>query len=1196
MSFMTVRSFINKRFTLATFITALVLFILSLAGNDAANDSTKVAEKFGRRVSRRVALLDKYVAQAMETPQSELIDLDNLPDDMVIYRYVNDSLQSWCNQFSVLNDDVAKRLVFQRLTNLRSRIVSPLSDVSDSLSYLNLGPKWYLVKAVDGQHNDKIIAGLEIKNRLVDELGKTDNGVNPKLRLSSKFSLLPINNSGGTAVLIDGKPLFKIITESCDQVTPFLDNSILRWISLAFFALASILFLATHRTVKIYFVVMSMLCALFIMSYTWGLQISSHSSIFSPTIYADSPIFSSLGALLLVNIFITAFNFCTFLIRGRIMSFIRKDSEHHKRNVAIYGLMTLVAAVVTFMYTHFSLKSLLMNSNINLELYRWTGGARYSFLVYLSYTGLLMCILLQIQTLRPAMKEFFGLRYDIFDTRALAVSALLFALYFTVTSSVLGFNKEQDRVQLWANRLAVDRDLGVEIQLRSVEDEIANDQVIRMLSSVDNTIGVIQNRLAESYLGRIKQNYDLKVNVIRDNDREGIIFFNHILRDATPIANGSRFLFLNDENGNNCYMGAFLFWVENSGVIRLLVTLDSVANREDRGYDTILSKFSPMGDVNIPHYYSYAKYINDHLISYKGNFPYPTSFVNDQGPLRSNKIYINRKRGYVHFSTKVGDGEMITLSRQKRSPMSFFTAFSYLFLALTFILMMFSRAGHRNRAFKSNYFRRRINSILFGSAILILVSMMSISVIFVYKRNEANMQNLMSTRISTVQALLNARTRNMQDWQEMLNQDFASAIETISNTTKSDMTFYTPAGLVFRSTSPEVFEKMILGCRIDQDAFYNITYLHQRYYIHAEKAVNVGYWSLYAPIVNESGKLLAILSVPYTEKSYDFRRETIFHASMILNIFLLLLIGSLLFSTREVNQLFAPLVEMGKKMNVADVHNLEYIEYNRQDEITSLVEAYNRMVKVLSDSTTKLAQAERDKAWSQMARQVAHEIKNPLTPIKLEIQRLIRLKQKNNPAWEEKFDKVAGVILEHIDILTETANEFSTFAKLYSEEPVLIDLDRTLKDQILIFDNKENVSIQYFGLENAFVMAPKPQLIRVFVNLITNAIQAVEIQQNEVAERGEVPSVGRVSICLRHSTKDGYYDVVVDDDGPGVRDENLDKLFTPNFTTKSAGTGLGLAICRNIIEKCDGSIRYSRSYALGGACFTVTLPKTTLRA
>jgi nitrogen fixation/metabolism regulation signal transduction histidine kinase len=226
-----------------------------------------------------------------------------------------------------------------------------------------------------------------------------------------------------------------------------------------------------------------------------------------------------------------------------------------------------------------------------------------------------------------------------------------------------------------------------------------------------------------------------------------------------------------------------------------------------------------------------------------------------------------------------------------------------------------------------------------------------------------------------------------------------------------------------------------------------------------------------------------------------------------------------------------------------------------------------------------------------MARQVAHEIKNPLTPIKLQIQRLIRLKQNNNPAWEERFDEVSAVVLEHIDILTETANEFSTFAKLYSEDPVLIDLDKTLKDQILIFDNRENVQIQYMGMPDAFVMAPKPQLIRVFVNLITNAIQAVEIQQKETREKGDDTMTGKVLICLRNSIKDGYYDIVVDDNGPGVNDDNLDKLFTPNFTTKSSGTGLGLAICRNIIEKCEGEISYQRSFALGGASFTVTLPK-----
>jgi nitrogen fixation/metabolism regulation signal transduction histidine kinase len=282
---------------------------------------------------------------------------------------------------------------------------------------------------------------------------------------------------------------------------------------------------------------------------------------------------------------------------------------------------------------------------------------------------------------------------------------------------------------------------------------------------------------------------------------------------------------------------------------------------------------------------------------------------------------------------------------------------------------------------------------------------------------------------------------------------------------------------------------------------------------------------------------------------------------------------------------------MGRKMNSADINNLELINYRREDEISSLVDAYNRMVQDLSYSTKQLALAERDKAWSQMARQVAHEIKNPLTPIKLEIQRLIRLKQKGNPSWEEKFDKVSQVVLEHIDILTETANEFSTFAKLYSEEPVLLDLDKTLKDQLLIFDNKESIKITYIGMENALVMAPKPQLIRVFVNLITNAIQAVEIQQKETLEQGEAAPEGRVLICLRNGVREGFYDVVVDDSGPGVSEENQSRLFTPNFTTKSSGTGLGLAICRNIIEKCEGEISYQKSFALGGASFKVSLPK-----
>jgi signal transduction histidine kinase len=123
-------------------------------------------------------------------------------------------------------------------------------------------------------------------------------------------------------------------------------------------------------------------------------------------------------------------------------------------------------------------------------------------------------------------------------------------------------------------------------------------------------------------------------------------------------------------------------------------------------------------------------------------------------------------------------------------------------------------------------------------------------------------------------------------------------------------------------------------------------------------------------------------------------------------------------------------------------------------------------------------------------------------------------------------------------------------------------------------------------------MAPKPQLIRVFVNLITNAIQAVDIKRKECETEG-LEYNAKVLISLRHSTLDGHYDVVVEDNGPGVKEENLSKLFTPNFTTKSGGTGLGLAICRSIIVKCNGEISYSKSFSLSGASFTVTLPKHT---
>ena len=1172
----------------------LVLSILFLALSMARSpigDVEKIADKTESKLAARMEILDTYIRKALETEEGSWPEIGKLPDDMVIYRYVNDSLQSWSNQFAVLNDDISSKLVFQRMSNMMDRIVSPLSEIEETVSYRTIGPIWYVTKSVSGTRNDRIIAGLEIKNTLIDGIRTNENGVNKALKLPNIYSIQPLGYNGGADVSIDGVPLFKVL---CETIVPygFFNNSVLKWISLILFALATILLLASRRTIKVFMGVLASLGVMAVVSFFWAQKMNESMDLFSPTIYADGQYLNSLGVLILTNSFITMLCICLYLIRDRFVALARADRERTRTKMAAYGLAILTTGICIFAYTHITLKSLIMNSNISLELYRWNDNIRYTALVYLSYTGLLFCLLLHIQALRPVVKRFFGISYNILSRWGILLFALICAFYFTCTSSTMGFRKEVDRVTVWANRLAVDRNLALEIQLRSVEESIANDQLLSALSMLENTAGMLQNRISDNYLSRIRQDNSITVHVYKEDDKTGTENFNTITRSGTPISEGSRFFFLTDGNGRSTYAGTFFFWNKEHGLVRMLLMVEPNSNREDRGYYSILGRFSKPGEINIPSFYSYAKYIDDRLVSYKGNFPYPTvSFVSGNSRLASEDSHVLRMKDNVHFVNMVSENEVIVISRKQRSATAYFTSFSYLFLMIYAILFLFVRQENKKQIFKKNFFRKRINTRLFTSSLLILASMAVISVLFVYKRNEANMYDLMSTKINTIQALMETRVRQASSWQDLLHPDMISYLENIGNTTKSDITLYTPEGKVFHSTNPEVFEKQILGSRINEDAYKNIRYMHQRFFIHREKITDYRYWMLYAPVFNDNRQMIGIISTPYTDRNYDFRREAFSHAALIINLFLLLLIASLLLSTRELNRIFSPLVEMGKKMDKTDIHNPEYIIYKREDEISTIVDAYNRMQEDLAASTKMLASAERDKAWSEMARQVAHEIKNPLTPIKLEIQRLIRLKQKGNPAWEEKFDKVADVVLEHIDILTDTANEFSTFAKLYSEEPVLINLDKILKEQLLIFDNKENVKISYIGLEDAYVMAPKPQLIRVFVNLITNAIQAVEIHQKELMENeGEFIS-GKIFIGLRNSTKDGYYDIVFDDNGAGVKEENLDKLFTPNFTTKTGGTGLGLAISRNIITKCEGEISYRKSYALGGASFTVTLPK-----
>jgi two-component system, NtrC family, nitrogen regulation sensor histidine kinase NtrY len=198
--------------------------------------------------------------------------------------------------------------------------------------------------------------------------------------------------------------------------------------------------------------------------------------------------------------------------------------------------------------------------------------------------------------------------------------------------------------------------------------------------------------------------------------------------------------------------------------------------------------------------------------------------------------------------------------------------------------------------------------------------------------------------------------------------------------------------------------------------------------------------------------------------------------------------------------------------------------------------------------------------------------------MRLSIQHLVRLKDQGVEDWPLRFDALANSLIEQIDILSDAAGEFSSFSRFYSEDTSRFDLNALIREQMILFNTRDNINLTLESTDSeVFVVARKTQLTRVFVNLISNAVQAVEHKDT-----------GNILITVER-VGDNFI-VKVEDDGLGVPETLTHRLFKPNFTTKNGGTGLGLAICRSIMEQSQGDIAYERSVKLGGACFIVNIP------
>ena len=335
--------------------------------------------------------------------------------------------------------------------------------------------------------------------------------------------------------------------------------------------------------------------------------------------------------------------------------------------------------------------------------------------------------------------------------------------------------------------------------------------------------------------------------------------------------------------------------------------------------------------------------------------------------------------------------------------------------------------------------------------------------------------------------------------------------------------------------------------------------------------------SSYSQIKDDKFKPLGILNIPYVEDDGFYEKELrqfLLRLSQVYSFMLIIAFALAYFLASYITKSLKTISDKINETSLNQKNEKIVIEANSR-EINSLINAYNQMVDKLEESATMLAQSEREQAWREMAKQVAHEIKNPLTPMRLTVQSFQRKFDANDPNLKQKLDDYSKTLIQQIDTMSAVASAFSNFASMPAQQNETLNVVEVVEFSLDIF-NEDFIRFESNSEEIITVM-DRTQLIRIITNLVKNAIQAIPDQQ---ATKSIVVRVGKnIKMVV----------ITVKDNGVGIKENDQNRIFEPKFTTKNSGMGLGLSIIKNIIENYKGSITFETQYGQGTS-FIVSLP------
>jgi len=335
--------------------------------------------------------------------------------------------------------------------------------------------------------------------------------------------------------------------------------------------------------------------------------------------------------------------------------------------------------------------------------------------------------------------------------------------------------------------------------------------------------------------------------------------------------------------------------------------------------------------------------------------------------------------------------------------------------------------------------------------------------------------------------------------------------------------------------------------------------------------------SSYSLIKDEKFKPLGILNLPYVEDDGFYEKELqnfLIRLGQVYSFMLVIAFALAYFLSTYITQSLKTISDKLSETSLNQKNEKIFLRANSK-EINLLIKAYNGMVDKLEKSAVKLAQSEREEAWREMAKQVAHEIKNPLTPMRLTVQSFQRKFDANDPDLKQKLKDYSETLIQQIDTMSSVASAFSNFASMPAQQNETLNVVEVVELALDIF-NEDDVLFESEETEIISKM-DRTQLIRIITNLVKNAIQAIpESQQQKL-----------VAVSVKRVEND--VQIAVRDNGTGIEPHNLDRIFEPKFTTKNSGMGLGLGIIKNIIENYKGTITFESEYGKG-TTFTVSLP------